>query len=129
MFHPAVTGLKDVSDIYYREYDMKLPDYWRFKEWEREFDQYAKKGELTNLMLVELPHDHFGEFGGALDGVNTPETQMADNDYALGLITEKVANSQFKDDTLIFVIEDDTQDGLDHVDAQRSIAYVVGPYV
>ena len=129
VFYPASTGLKDVSDIYYREYDMKLPDYWRFKEWEREFDQYAKKGELPNLMLVELPHDHFGEFGGALDGVNTPETQMADNDYALGLIAEKVANSQFRDETLIFVIEDDTQDGLDHVDAQRSIAYAIGPYV
>lgn len=129
VFYPAATGLKNVSDPYYREYDMLLPDFWRFKEWEREFDQFAKKGELPNLMLVELPHDHFGDFGSALDGVNTPETQMADNDYALGMIVEKVAHSPFKDDTLIFVIEDDTQDGPDHVDAQRTIAYVIGPYV
>ena len=54
---------------------------------------------------------------------------MADNDYALGLIVEKVARSPFADDTLIFVVEDDAQDGPDHVDSQRSIAYVIGPYV
>jgi len=54
---------------------------------------------------------------------------MADNDYALGLLVQKVANSPYKDSTLIFVIEDDAQDGPDHVDAHRSIAYVIGPYV
>jgi hypothetical protein len=129
VFYPAATGLRDVSDPYYREYDMKLPDYWGFKEWEYEFDRYVEKGALPNLTLIELPHDHFGEFGGAIDGVNTPDTQMADNDYALGLIVEKVANSRFADDTLIFVVEDDAQDGPDHVDTQRTIAYVIGPYV
>lgn len=129
VFHPAATGLKKVSSPYYREYDMQLPDYWRFKEWEREYDQFAKRGNMPNLMLVELPHDHFGSFGSALDGVNTPEKQMADNDYALGLIVEKVAKGPYKDSTLIFVIEDDAQDGPDHVDAQRTIAFVAGPYV
>jgi hypothetical protein len=54
---------------------------------------------------------------------------MADNDYALGLPVQKVANSPYRDSTLIFVIEDDAQDGPDHVDAHRSITYVVGPYV
>ena len=117
------------SDPYYREYDMDLPDYWRFKEWENEFDEYARKGRLPSLSLIELPHDHFGQFGTAIDGVNTPETQMADNDYALGLIVEKVARSRFADDTLIFVVEDDAQDGPDHVDSQRSVGYVIGPYV
>jgi DNA-binding beta-propeller fold protein YncE len=129
VFYPAATGLKEVSSPYYREYDMLLPDFWRFKEWEREYDRFAGDGKMPNLMLVELPHDHFGSFGGALDGVNTPETQMADNDYALGMIVEKVAKGPYKDSTLIFVIEDDTQDGPDHVDAQRTIAYVIGPYV
>ena len=137
VFYPAATGLRPatadpltgVSDQYYREYDMKLPDFWRFKEWEHEFDRFVEEGALPNLTLIELPHDHFGEFGGALDGVDTPDEQMADNDYALGLIVQKVAHSPFADDTLIFVIEDDAQDGPDHVDSQRTIAYVIGPYV
>jgi len=74
-------------------------------------------------------HDHTGKFGRAIDGVNTPETQVADNDYAVGLLVEAVAKSRYANDTLIFVIEDDAQDGPDHVDAQRSVAFVAGPYV
>ncbi|HEX4602477.1 MAG TPA: hypothetical protein VH724_00650 [Candidatus Angelobacter sp.] len=61
--------------------------------------------------------------------MNTVETMMADNDYALGLVLEKVAHSKYGKDTLIFVIEDDAQNGADHVDAHRSIALVAGPYV
>jgi hypothetical protein len=76
-------------------------------------------------------HDHFGNFTDplTLDGVNTVETQIADNDYAVGLIAETVAKSRYKDNTLIFVIEDDSQDGPDHVDSHRSTAFVIGPYV
>jgi DNA-binding beta-propeller fold protein YncE len=129
VFYPAATGLRDVSDPYYREYDMKLPDFWRFKEWEYEFDRFVESGSLPNLTLIELPRDHFGEFSGSLDGTDTPDEQMADNDYALGLIVQKVARSPFADNTLIFVIEDDAQAGPDHVDTQRTIAYVIGPYV
>jgi len=54
---------------------------------------------------------------------------MADNDYSVGMVLERIANSSFKDSTLVFVIEDDAQNGGDHVDARRSIAFVVGPYV
>jgi hypothetical protein len=61
--------------------------------------------------------------------VNTPGLQIADNDYAVGMLVEKIANSPYKDNTLIFVIEDDAQNGPDHVDAHRSIAFVAGPYV
>lgn len=57
------------------------------------------------------------------------ETQMADNDYAVGRLIEKIAKSPYKNQTLIFIIEDDAQDGSDHVDSHRSIAYIVGPYV
>ena len=117
------------TDVYYRGYDQNNADFYLLKEWEREFDQYAAKGELPNLSLVRLPHDHFGNYATAKFGVNTVETQMADNDYAIGLLVEKVANSPFKDDTLIFIVEDDAQNGADHVDAHRSIAYVIGPYV
>ncbi len=74
-------------------------------------------------------HDHTGNFSTSLDGVNTPELDVADNDYAVGLLVQQIAHSQYKNNTLIFVIEDDSQDGGDHVDSHRSIAYIVGPYV
>jgi DNA-binding beta-propeller fold protein YncE len=74
-------------------------------------------------------HDHTGDFKDAIDGVNTPETQIADNDYAVGLLIEKVAKSRYAKDTVVIVIEDDAQDGPDHVDAHRSVAFIAGPYV
>lgn len=129
VFYPSKAALLPVTDPYYRGFDQAFPDFWRFKEWEREFDGYAARGNLPGLSLVRLPHDHFGSFDKAIDGVNTVETQMADNDYALGMLVEKVARSRYAADTLIFVVEDDAQDGADHVDAHRSIAFVVGPYV
>jgi len=61
--------------------------------------------------------------------VNTPETQIADNDYAVGAVIATVAHSPYADSTLIFVVEDDAQNGPDHVDAHRSVAFIVGPYV
>ncbi|VVM06927.1 bifunctional YncE family protein/alkaline phosphatase family protein [Methylacidimicrobium tartarophylax] len=128
-FFPDNATLAKVSDLYYRGFDMKYADYWRYKEWEREFDEYARKGNLPALELIRLPHDHFGSFREAADRVDTVEAQMADNDYAVGLLVEKVARSRYKDDTLIFVIEDDAQAAADHVDAHRSIALVVGPFV
>ena len=117
------------SDPYFRGFDNAMPDYWRYREWEREFTGYEKTGDLPSLSLVRLMHDHMGNFTDALDGVNTPELQQADNDYAVGLLADRVAHSRFARDTLIFVIEDDAQDGPDHVDAHRSTAYVIGPYV
>jgi YVTN family beta-propeller protein len=126
---PSNPRLHEVTDPYFRGFDQRFADYWRFKEWEREFDDYVKDNNLPSLELVRLAHDHFGDFKTAADGVNTVETQMADNDYALGLLVEKVAKSKYAKDTLIFVIEDDAQNGPDHVDAHRSIALVVGPYV
>ena len=117
------------SDPYFRGFDNAMPDYWRYREWEREFTGYEKTGDLPSLSLVRLMHDHMGNFTDALDGVNTPELQQADNDYAVGLLADRVAHSRFARDTLIFVVEDDAQDGPDHVDAHRSTAYVIGPYV
>ena len=74
-------------------------------------------------------HDHTGDFSTAIDNINTPERQQADDDYAVGLLVQKIAHSRYADSTLIFVIEDDSQDGADHVDTHRSIAFIVGPYV
>jgi len=121
--------LAPYTDPFYRGFDERLPDYWRFKEWEHEFDDYVRNGNLPALELVRLGGDHFGDFARSIDGVNTVETQMAANDYALGMVMEKIAHSPYKSDTLVFVVEDDAQDGPDHVDAHRSLAFVLGPYV
>ncbi len=121
--------LRPVTDPYFRSFDNNFPDVFRFVEWQREFNQYVANGNLPNLTLLRLMHDHMGNFATAIDGFTTPETQQADNDYSVGLVAQAVANSPYAGDTLIFVIEDDAQDGPDHVDAHRSTAYVVGPYV
>ena len=122
-------ALRPYTDPYFRGFDNNFPDYYRFMEWQREFDTNYASGGLPQLIFVRLMHDHTGNFGTAINGVNTPELQEADNDYAVGLLVQKIANSQYKDNTLIFVIEDDSQDGGDHVDSHRSIAFIVGPYV
>lgn len=127
---PTSPTLAAYTDPYFRGFDQSFPDYYRFKEWEREFDQYAAPGgKLPNLELVRLEHDHFGNFKTALDHLDTPERQIADDDYAVGLLVAKIAHSRYKDDTLVFVVEDDAQNGGDHVDAHRSPAFIVGPYV
>lgn len=106
-----------------------MPDYWRVLEWQREYAEGQAKGRLPALTLLRLSHDHFGDFDKAIDGVNTVETQMADNDYTLGQVVETIAHGSARQSTLVFVIEDDAQNGADHVDARRSVAFVVGPYV
>jgi DNA-binding beta-propeller fold protein YncE len=127
---PTKRALQPITDQYFRGYDNKFPDFYRVNEWEREFDQFEKDGNLPNLEFVRVMHDHTGSFKTAIDGVNTPEIQTADNDYAVGRIVEKVAKSErYRGNTLVFVIEDDSQDGPDHVDAHRSIAFIAGPYV
>lgn len=127
--YPTKPALANVTDPYYPGFDLKLPDYWRFKEWEREFDGYVANGNLPALEFVRMPHDHFGDFGTAMDGVNTVETEMADNDYAIGLIVAKVAASPFAKDTVIMTIEDDAQNGPDHMDAHRTVGLIAGAYV
>ena len=127
--YPASPDLLNLTDLYFRGFDNSFPDYWRFREWAREFDVYCTNGKLPRFETIRLMHDHTGDFATAIDGVNTPETQIADNDYATGLLIEKIAKSRYAKDTLVFVIEDDAQDGPDHVDAHRSVAFIAGPYV
>jgi DNA-binding beta-propeller fold protein YncE len=126
---PLDRMLAPMTDVYFRGYDQNYPDLWRFNEWKREFDQYVANGNLPSLSLVRFSHDHMGSFGTALGGVNTPETQQADDDLTVGRLAETIAGSPYAADTLIIVTEDDCQDGPDHVDSHRATAYVVGPYV
>jgi len=135
--YPSNVALSSFTDPYFRGFDNNLPDYYRYSEWAREFDSdYTCAGcnptstpGLPALSLVRLMHDHTGAFATAIDGVNTPELMIADNDYAVGLLVQKVARSKYATNTLIFVVEDDAQDGGDHYDSHRSIAFVAGPYV
>jgi DNA-binding beta-propeller fold protein YncE len=121
---------KGFYDPYFRAYDQAYPDVWRFNEWNREFQQFVVNGDLPSLEMIRgLSHDHTGSFSSALGGVNTPEIQQADNDYAVGLLVQAVAHSPYAKDTLIIIIEDDSQDGADHVNSHRATTYFVGPYV
>jgi YVTN family beta-propeller protein len=126
---PLAPSLAALTDVYYRGYDQNYPDLWRFNEWKREFDQFVAGGNLPSLSMMRVSHDHMGSFGTALAGVNTPETQQADDDLAVGLLIQAVSQSPFANDTLIIVTEDDCQDGPDHVDSHRATAYVAGAYV
>jgi DNA-binding beta-propeller fold protein YncE len=130
--YPGSVALAPNTDPYFRGFDNNFPDFYRFKEWEREFDsKYAPVGgeDLPALSLIRFMHDHTGNFDTAKFGVNTPELQQADNDYAVGLLIDKISKSKYKNNTLIFVIEDDAQDGGDHIDSHRTVALVAGAYV
>ncbi len=126
---PAHVALLNLTDLCFRGFDNELPDYFRYTEWLREFNQQVQNNTFPNLTLLRLMHDHFGNFSTASFGVNTPELQIADNDYAVGLVAQTIAQSPYANNTLIFVIEDDPQDGADHVSGDRSTAFIVGPYV
>jgi DNA-binding beta-propeller fold protein YncE len=110
---------------------MEFPDQFRADEFLREFARFveAKKTghgtELPNFCLLRVPNDHTE---GTKAGSPTPNGSVADNDLAVGRIAEAVSNSPYWDDTAIFVVEDDAQDGADHVDAHRSIALAISKY-
>jgi YVTN family beta-propeller protein len=97
----------------------------RYDEWKKEFDNYVKNGNLPKVEFVRFPSDHTA---GTKVGSPTPRAYMADNDYALGQLVDQVSHSPYWKDTAIFVLEDDAQNGPDHVDAHRTIAQVISPY-
>ncbi|HLO98521.1 MAG TPA: alkaline phosphatase family protein, partial [Fimbriimonas sp.] len=98
----------------------------RFSEWKREFDEFVKKGEMPQFQTVRFGNDHTS---GTRRGAATAKSMVADNDYAVGLMVEAVSNSPFWHETAICILEDDAQAGIDHVDAHRSTAYVISPYI
>ncbi|CAN5711352.1 hypothetical protein BH09MYX1_BH09MYX1_02340 [soil metagenome] len=126
---PTAPGLIDVTDPYFRGFDMRFPDAYRIDEWAREFDEQVKTSTFPALSLVRLPHDHFGSFKTALAGLDSPDSQMADHDWALGRLVERIAKSPFWDDTIVVIVEDDAQDGADHVDSHRSLLFFAGGHV
>jgi hypothetical protein len=117
-------------DVDFRAYDLNEDDTYRYQEWN--YDVFTRLGgNLPALSILRFPHDHTGSYSTNPNTVNyTPEGEVADNDFAVGKVIQDIANSPIlKTNTLVFVIEDDAQNGGDHVDAHRSTAYIVGPYV
>jgi DNA-binding beta-propeller fold protein YncE len=126
---PTKAALRDHYDPQFPDFNTDYPDQLRADEFLREFDEFVKaKGtakELPQFTLLYLPDDHTG---GTRPGKPTPQASVADNDLAVGRVVDAVSHSPYWDDTAIFVVEDDAQDGADHIDAHRSTALVISKY-
>jgi sugar lactone lactonase YvrE len=120
-----VKALEGHFDPLFWGYDLDYPDQKRADRFIEELARFEKEGEMPRLTILRLPNDHTS---GTRVGKPTPTAYVADNDLALGRVVEAVSKSKFWKDTAIFVLEDDAQNGPDHVDAHRSVALVVSPY-
>ena len=118
-------GLAGRFDPAYRGWDLAYSDLDRMDEWLREFREFEKSGALPRLEIVYLPNDHTS---GMAAGAKTPTAMAAQNDLALGRLADAVTHSRYFADTAIFVLEDDAQNGPDHVDCHRSPVFVLSPY-
>ncbi|MEZ6141945.1 MAG: alkaline phosphatase family protein [Zavarzinella sp.] len=120
-----VKALDGHFDPKFRGYDLDYPDVLRAERFITELKEFEQKGEYPQLTILRLPNDHTS---GTRVGKPTPTAQVADNDLALGMVVEAVSKSKFWPETAIFVIEDDAQNGPDHVDAHRVVALAISPY-
>jgi YVTN family beta-propeller protein len=118
-------GLRGAFDPRYIGWDLSYSDLSRFAEWKREFAQYVANRNLPQLEIVYLPNDHTS---GTAPGKLTPQAYVATNDLAVGKLVDAVSHSPYWRSTAIFVLEDDAQNGPDHVSAQRSTFYIASPY-
>ena len=118
--------LKPVTDDKFRAYDLNYLDADRAKAFLRDLAEWEKKGDWPQFIVMRLGNDHTL---GTTPGRLAPTALVADNDVALGRIVEGISKSRFWLRTAIFVLEDDAQNGPDHVDAHRSPAFVISPYV
>ena len=126
---PSTPTIQPITDLYYRAFDQTYPDIWRIQEWAREYNNFVTSGNMPNLEVMTIPHDHTGSFGSALEGLNTPQLELADHDYAIGQLVQTVSNGPYWGSTAIVILEDDPQDGQDHVEGHRSIIHIISPYV
>ena len=113
------------TDSLYPSFDMRIPDQRRADVWLAQFRRWEAAGDMPALQILHLPRDHTQ---GASAGYETPRAMVADNDLALGRIVEAVSRSRFWERTAVFVLEDDAQDGPDHVDSHRSPLLVISPW-
>ncbi len=118
-----------ISDYVCHEYpgwDLSISDLTRYKVWENDFAKFEKDGNLPDLNIIYLPNDHTM---GTQKGSLSPKACVAQNDYALGLLVDKISHSRYWKESIIFVLEDDAQDGPDHVDAHRSGVLAISPWI
>jgi DNA-binding beta-propeller fold protein YncE len=122
----TVPGLKGLVSPTYPPWDLGIPDNQRVDVWQKEFAEYEKRGDLPALSIIRLGNDHTS---GTNPAYPTPTSMIAENDLALGRLVDTITRSSYWKQSAIFVLEDDAQNGPDHVDAHRSVAFVASPYV
>jgi YVTN family beta-propeller protein len=120
-----IVGLRDVYHPAYPAAESRVPDQCRADIFLKEFAEFERNGNLPNLNLLLLYDDHTE---GTSPGFPTPRAAVADNDLALGRIVEAISRSRYWKESAIFVTEDDSQDGLDHVDGHRTVGLAISPY-
>ncbi|MEI9975764.1 MAG: alkaline phosphatase family protein [Ignavibacteriota bacterium] len=119
-------AMEKVTNHAFRGFDLDYSDIDRARTFLADLAQYEKSGDMPRLMVMRLPNDHTS---GVAPGKLSPLAYNADNDQAVGMIVEGISKSKFWGSTAIFILEDDAQNGPDHVDSHRSPAFVISPYV
>ena len=117
--------LTKVTNMKYRSFDLDYPDVKRAQTFLADLADFENTGAMPALMFMRLGNDHTS---GTTPGKIAPLSSFADNDYALGMVVEGLSKSKFWKNTAIFVLEDDAQNGPDHIDSHRSTAFVISPY-
>jgi len=110
----------------YPNYNLSIKDSLRFEIWKTDFDSLLAIQKVPRLNLVRLGNDHTA---GARIGMPTTSAMVADNDLAVGMFVEHLSKSSIWEESVVFILEDDAQNGADHVDAHRSTAFVAGGFV
>ena len=110
----------------YPPYTNSIPDLVRAQIFLKDVERWEREGTMPNLVIAQLPSDHTF---GTRPGVHSPAAMVADNDWALGKMVEGLSKTRFWKKMLILVVEDDAQNGVDHVDGHRTVALAVGPHV
>jgi YVTN family beta-propeller protein len=113
------------TNMYFRGFDLDYPDTQRVQVFLKDLAEFEKTGQMPRLMLLRIGNDHTS---GTAAGKIAPASAVADNDAALGMIVEALSKSRFWPGIAIFVLEDDAQNGPDHVDSHRAPAFVISPY-
>lgn len=121
----TVPGLRGRVHPQFPPYDLDITDERRIEVWLEEFRQFEQNGQLPHLNIIRLGNDHTY---GTRAGKKTPRAMVADNDVALGRLVEAISKSRYWKESAIFVLEDDAQNGPDHVDSHRSPALVISPF-